>query len=336
MFNKNEKVRDEYIDIARGAVILLMLVGHSGAPKLLTQFIYGFHMPFFFILSGYLYNHEKWESRGLKTLIKSKFKAYMIPYFILCGINIGLEFLISLFTNGPKQELVINTAWDLYWNIYSYSTKARMGTSTPLWFLPCIFLSTIFVYLIFKIKKAEYRLSVLVIAWVFNIGLNTIKADLLPWHIGLALIGASFMILGYYINKYFYRIKSPANSGMILFLFILYVVCTLETGKTDMNLRNFGKYPMLFIVGSTAMTICIIWFFNTYVKRCDFLRFFGRNTIVAMGFNYAINAYLVVINDIAQRWYFNIIINMLVIAFIAYIYNYLRIAYRKSNRLKMK
>lgn len=52
--------RDHWIDSARGFVIILMRVGHSGPPTLVKHYVYGFHMPFFFILSGYLFNYSKW------------------------------------------------------------------------------------------------------------------------------------------------------------------------------------------------------------------------------------------------------------------------------------
>lgn len=48
-----------YIDVARGFVIILMLIGHANAPDPLVKAIFGFHMPFFFILSGFLYNKNK-------------------------------------------------------------------------------------------------------------------------------------------------------------------------------------------------------------------------------------------------------------------------------------
>ena len=324
MFYNEKKKREEYIDISRGLVILLMLLGHSGAPKLLTQLIYAFHMPFFFILSGYLYDPEKWEARGSKALIKTKFKAYMIPYFVLCMINIAMEVINAFINNVPKKVIIYNIARSLFWNMYSYSTRARMGTSTPLWFLPCIFLSTIFVYLIFKLKKAEYRLAVISLAWLVNIGLNILKVDLLPWHIGIALIGASFMVAGVYIKKYSFRLDQLRGGFMMPLLFVIYVVCALENSKTDMNLGNYGKYPMLFIIGSIAMTVCILWFFKNYVTKCAVLKFFGQNTIIAMGFNYAINTYSAQVSQMAERWYFNCVINVILISIIAFGYKLIR------------
>lgn len=57
--------RENWIDYCRGLGIILMIVGHSAAPEYLDTWIYGFHMPMFYILSGYLYNKAKWDkARG--------------------------------------------------------------------------------------------------------------------------------------------------------------------------------------------------------------------------------------------------------------------------------
>lgn len=64
---QNNISRESYIDVARGLVILLVLIGHSEPPALIKTGIYGFHMPFFFILSGYLFDSNKW-CRGDKAI----------------------------------------------------------------------------------------------------------------------------------------------------------------------------------------------------------------------------------------------------------------------------
>lgn len=46
-------IRKRWIDIAKGIGIILMVIGHADAPRLLKNWIYGFHMPLFFIIAGY-------------------------------------------------------------------------------------------------------------------------------------------------------------------------------------------------------------------------------------------------------------------------------------------
>lgn len=71
--------RDRSIDIVKGIGIILMVVGHSGCPKWLHDFIYAFHMPLFFICSGYFYKPIT-TTEGLFTFWKKRFKGLYLPY----------------------------------------------------------------------------------------------------------------------------------------------------------------------------------------------------------------------------------------------------------------
>jgi len=48
----DKKERIEWLDIAKCITIILMVVGHTTIPKILSNFIWAFHMPLFFIASG--------------------------------------------------------------------------------------------------------------------------------------------------------------------------------------------------------------------------------------------------------------------------------------------
>lgn len=44
----------DWADIAKGIAIILMVLGHSSLPAVIQNWIYSFHMPFFFFISGVL------------------------------------------------------------------------------------------------------------------------------------------------------------------------------------------------------------------------------------------------------------------------------------------
>lgn len=51
--------RIEWIDIAKGTAILAVVIGHTLGPyngQFFGSLIFAFHMPIFFMLSGYLYH----------------------------------------------------------------------------------------------------------------------------------------------------------------------------------------------------------------------------------------------------------------------------------------
>lgn len=82
-----EKRRNNYIDAIRGFAILLVILGHSIIVypinlheiqwcKILYQFIYSFHMPLFFLVSGFCFSYKN----QLKSFLIKKIKRIVLPY----------------------------------------------------------------------------------------------------------------------------------------------------------------------------------------------------------------------------------------------------------------
>lgn len=80
--------RDATLDIAKALCITLMVVGHSGCPGYFGRFIYMFHMPCFFFISGWLLN-DKYILNPRSGLLH-KAKGSYLPFvkwgclFLLC------------------------------------------------------------------------------------------------------------------------------------------------------------------------------------------------------------------------------------------------------------
>ena len=66
--------RIEWLDIAKGIGIFLVVYAHARAPY--SSYIYNFHMPFFFLISGVLYK----SGGNLKQYIFKKIKTLYIPF----------------------------------------------------------------------------------------------------------------------------------------------------------------------------------------------------------------------------------------------------------------
>ena len=119
------KQRVEYLDYVRGMAILLVVLGHMyNVEDPIRILIYSFHMPLFFIISGFFAKNDI----GLLELIKKKFKVLMIPYFAFGGVIM----LIMYATNGFDEEFAI----------YIRHFITGVGRDA-LWFLVCLFLAFI-------------------------------------------------------------------------------------------------------------------------------------------------------------------------------------------------
>ena len=144
--------RDKTLDIAKGICIILMVIGHSGCPTYLNYFIYMFHMPCFFFISGWLLNDR--YITDLKTGLIQKAKGSYYPF-----VKWTLIFL--LFHN-------VFASMHIYENSYSWQTSmeriVRAFTMTGseqllggFWFLISLFWASI-ISLLFLSTLSKHKI----------------------------------------------------------------------------------------------------------------------------------------------------------------------------------
>lgn len=75
-------MRNQAIDIAKGITIILMVVGHASCPEGLYKLIYSFHMPLFYILSGYFLTED--SLANTRSFVLKKWKKLALP-LLICG-----------------------------------------------------------------------------------------------------------------------------------------------------------------------------------------------------------------------------------------------------------
>jgi fucose 4-O-acetylase-like acetyltransferase len=54
-------MRNPTFDIMKGIGIVAMIVGHCILPYSLSHYIYAWHMPLFFFVSGYFYKQKQYD-----------------------------------------------------------------------------------------------------------------------------------------------------------------------------------------------------------------------------------------------------------------------------------
>lgn len=72
----SEKNRQIELDIAKGIGIILVVWAHAKGP--FSNYIEGFHMPFFFFISGMLYMNK---GRSIKKYVSRKFVSLLMPFW---------------------------------------------------------------------------------------------------------------------------------------------------------------------------------------------------------------------------------------------------------------
>ncbi|MBQ7522127.1 MAG: acyltransferase family protein, partial [Clostridia bacterium] len=152
--------RVEYIDIAKGIGILLVMLGHilvyesDEVLAKIQNFIYSFHLPMFFIITGILCRrYRSWENKSLSELLKGKLKTLIYPYFIFSAIMVLFHmFLYFVLHMGTYEEIP---------NIISMTIKFE-GYGV-LWYLFVLFIAIMMFYIFEKLKWNRYIVLTLLI-----------------------------------------------------------------------------------------------------------------------------------------------------------------------------
>lgn len=80
--------RDHYIDIAKGFAMVLVIIGHTACvPYYMKYWLYSFHMPLFFLLSGLNFDPDRYPT--LKAFLLRKLQTLVLPYFT-CSLLVWL------------------------------------------------------------------------------------------------------------------------------------------------------------------------------------------------------------------------------------------------------
>ena len=136
-----------YVSVASAIGIVLVVLGHSLPPHLLypeddqfakiatsiISFIYTFHMPLFFSISGFLYAHTNVASRrrSYGNLMLNKAVRLLLPYVVLGSLAFVPKLLLAEFAKNP-----IEPSFSFYLDtiLYPWNNSIRF-----FWFLPTLF-----------------------------------------------------------------------------------------------------------------------------------------------------------------------------------------------------
>lgn len=126
--------RYDYIDLAKGIGIFLVVLGHATLKNdYVTSYIYSFHMPLFFVIAGMLLCATKSYEGAIKPVLIGKLRTLMLPYLFFSIIYTAIDLIRH----------------DLYAKTNAVFSVCLQG-SGPLWFLPTLFLSEIIFILLLK------------------------------------------------------------------------------------------------------------------------------------------------------------------------------------------
>lgn len=193
-------MRKTEIDVAKGFALFSVVFAHVLEwDHPLTLWIFMFHMPAFFFLSGMTFRPAKYPSFSI--FLKDKLKKRIRPYFIIAFIG----FIICMLRPYYRQP-ILDAGWPyLLMSVFFYGHPQNLYIG-QIWFLTALFSAEVIAWLWFRFfgqRSASLKcFSLLLLSWMAMSvpRLNQVLplVNRLPWKIDTALCAAVFLIAGYY------------------------------------------------------------------------------------------------------------------------------------------
>lgn len=199
--------RLQYVDVAKAFAIFLVVLGHPRPVEdygSLEQFLYAFHMPLFFMLSGiFIRQRSEYNWGTWKTFFKKNLLGLFLPYIIWVAIYMPFTYV------------------DLTKALYgSWIVLRDLETLSSLWFLPVLFLGRLYVEVLMNLSWKFHwnpRITSAAAAAVFyTAGMiiphnNTGDGIGMPWGFDIAFVAAAFMLIGMLAQPLLKRLAARSN-----------------------------------------------------------------------------------------------------------------------------
>lgn len=306
-----EEKRLKYLDYARGFSMLLVMYAHFFTVKEapLRLWIYSFHMPIFFIITGILI-----YKKNSKLNIKKQIKHLIIPYFIFGILMIGCLGFIDIIDG---KEWIPNVISNLKKTVLLYGVRAE-------WYLPCLFFAILIFYTIKDIFKEKKKIIAILIPLFLLPFLKVDITSIYTYKILLrSLIATIFLFTGYYLSEYLE--KKNIKFYQIILLFFGTLICTEILGYVDLCYLKIPD-PFIYYLSAIIGSLFILFFFKYIEKKqihLKFLEFVGKNSLLILGthmlIGYLVKKFLSIILEtpyVVENLYLNGLIILIIVILI--------------------
>lgn len=281
-----QTTRIRYIDIMKGITILLVMVGHYFNNRLVSTFIWSFHMPLFLFISGYFF-----RDLPIRQRIHKAFVSILMPYWITIfamSVLEGIYFLIQNHLGFGSVSVLRMVAKRIFSGFFVFASDfgvpfkpEHIPTVYALWFLGALFVGEIYLALLLKLKNVYLRLIILLYAVFFSKWLITWTFIPLGLHYGTVF--AAWLYVGYLYRNDPRFIITPAAEKILIVLWFLIALFEYKADyRFDINqfLYSFYGFELLSAFGG----ILFIKRISQWMERfspflTNFFAYIGSKTI---------------------------------------------------------
>lgn len=263
--------RIEWVDTAKALGLFLVFWGHllyngSEVASIINRAIYSFHMPMYFILSGYVY---KADTLTFFDYTKRKAKRILLPALLLYMVTFPLYF------HPHYLDYSSATLWSIFETVFYI--KGVLAYNDPVWFFICIFQVLVLVKLLDLPKASNKALLIVAIISLF-ISYVLYKSE---WEysnfMGIinCFLGLFYYIVGVLMKRIKYENFMMSIGLLFIPVWILFgIILNTKCGMYCVVLENYW----FFIVSSIAGSM-VFYLFSRLLEKIIFIRQYAKWTV---------------------------------------------------------
>ena len=283
--------RLEFLDVAKGIGIILVILGHgfrdemrvvSNFCEFVYQMIYFFHMPLFFVISGFAFgvSYNKYADKPF-LFLKKKTLSQIVPVFAY-GTVIYTCFLVAYQIPIFQQNLSA-AGYQLYPYLkYLWLTLTSENPyAIHLWYLLVLYVVSVVAFLYFRRTSGGTRAKICFLACSLVLYVFRIFFDL-PLVLGWVFQYTVYFALGMILVSFPALLSSKKCKAIyaadFVGWFFLLGYCVLTALRYDMGILN---QPLLFsfykLVANTFVILSVLRLASC-LKDCKFLLYCGKQS----------------------------------------------------------
>jgi len=271
--------RDLRIDAAKALAIILVVLGHAkGIPHLFTILVYSFHVPLFFVLSGWVARVHG-RDRGLRETAVHLARTLLVPYLVF--YLLGYAYWLLTRHVGEKAARWGQVSW---WDPLQGMVSGigpTLYVNPVLWFLPVLFVTTLAAVALRRVPAGALTLGTMVLAFFWILVFPPLGMRL-PFGLDVMPIALAFYALGGWLAAHTLLPKKAwLNVLLGLIVALPWALLALRNGRVDVNPLEFGSSVVLFFVNAVLGTLLTL-FVARLVERWTVLQWIGRNTLLIL------------------------------------------------------
>lgn len=274
-----------WLDQLKAAAMYIVVLGHTllkFKKHKLFKFIYSFHIPLFFMISGFSFKPDKYER--IMDCVKDKVIKLVYPYVMLNLLVIPLWF-INMKTGMIGEDSIPKILFGIF---YSNSAVER-APSNATWFIMTLFLAEVLYYVLYHFlhdDKSVFLMSCILCVIGVMAPLGKEVADA-PFHLDVSLVAQFFYGCGYLVRKNFGYIKDCFREYTYFKLFVLvmtglfFSIINKQVDLSNELYRNF----VYTLISSFTISITLFYIFNRIKVYPKIMSYIGKNTIIILAFH---------------------------------------------------